>query len=194
MLDGTRNISTRSGRLALAAPVFVMATIFAYASSGSASTPAGSSSMAARTSPSNKEIVRSVYEVSLNTGDMDHLNRVVAPDFVGVRGEVGPVAFARTLVELRTAFPDIRYTVEDLIEEGDRVAIRWTWTGTHQGPFRGLAASGKRVSNSGFAIFQLRDGRIARSWLETDRLGFLQQIGALPPELSARLQPGAKAR
>ena len=150
--------------------------------------------MPAQTSRSNKAVVRSLYEVGLNSGDLDLIGRLVAPDFVGVRGDVGPAAFAGTLAELRTAFPDIRYTVEDLIEEGDRVAIRWTWTGTHQGPFRGFAASEKRVSNPGFAIFQLRDGQIARSWLETDRLGFLQQIGAVPPELMARLQPAPKVR
>lgn len=146
--------------------------------------------MAAQTSRSNKEIVRSVYEVSLNTGNMDLIDDVVAADFVGARGDVGPSAFAAALVGLRKAFPDIRYTVEDLIEEGDRVAIRWTWTGTHQGPFLGFAPSEKRISASGMALYQLRDGKIARQWLETNRLGFLQQIGALPPELNARLTPG----
>ena len=143
-----------------------------------------------QTHRTHKEVVRSLYEVGLNTGDMDVLDRSIAPDFVGPRGDVGPAEFARTVVELRTAFPDIRYTVEDVVEEGNRVAIRWTWTGTHKGPFRGFAPSEKRISNPGFAIFQLRDGKIVRSWVETDRLGFLLQIDALPPELIARLQPG----
>lgn len=142
----------------------------------------------------NKDVVRSLYEVALNTGNMEILERTFAPDFVGPRGDVGPAAFARTVVELRTAFPDIRYAVEDALEEGDRVAIRWTWTGTHRGPFRGFPPSGKRISNSGFAIFQVRDGTIARAWVETDRLGFLQTIGALPPDLVARLQPGPRGR
>jgi steroid delta-isomerase-like uncharacterized protein len=143
----------------------------------------------------NKEVVRSLYEVSLNTGNLDSLDRWIAPDFVGPRGDVGPAAFAATVVELRTAFPDIRYTVEDLVEEGDRVAIRWSWTGTHDGSFRGFAPTGKRISNPGFAIFHLRGGKIVRAWVDTDRLGFLQQIGAIPADLAARLQPGApKAR
>lgn len=180
---------TRPSHLALVA-VF---TISACASSGSASqtrSPSMEARKQAKTHRSNKEIVRSVFEIGLNTGDKKVLERSIAPDFAGVRGGVGPSAFARPVEELRAAFPDIRYTVEDLIEEGDRVAIRWTWTGTHKAPFRGFTASEKKVSSSGYAIFQLRDGKIARNWLETDRLGFLQQIGAIPPELSARLQPG----
>jgi len=181
-------VAARSRGLALAG---LIAAISACATPGSASTPTRSSSMNA-SGRSHKELVRRVYEVGLNDGEMDVLEQSIAPDFVGVRGGLGPSAFARPIVELRAAFADIRYTVVDLIEEGDRVAIRWTWTGTHDGPFRGFPASGKRVSSSGFAIFQLRDGKIVRSWLDTDRLGFLQQIGAVPAELTARLQPSAR--
>lgn len=169
-----------------------IAAIPACATTGGATPGSRSSPMHAQTNPTNKEVVRSLYEVSLNTGDVDSLDRWIAPDFVGPAGDAGPAAFARTVVELRTAFPDIRYTVGDVIEEGDRVAIRWTWTGTHAGPFRGFAPTGKRISNPGFAIFHLRDGKIVRSWVDTDRLGFLQQIGALPPDLAARLQPRAR--
>jgi steroid delta-isomerase-like uncharacterized protein len=85
-------------------------------------------------------------------------------------------------VGLRTAFPDIRYTVEDLIAEGDRVAIRWRWSGTHRAPFRGIPVSQKQVSDSGIAIYRFQDGRIVQTWLETNRLGFLQQIGVVPPD------------
>jgi steroid delta-isomerase-like uncharacterized protein len=156
--------------------------------------------MHTETNRSNKQLVRSLYEVALSMGDMELMDRILTPDYVGPRGEVGPAAFARTAVELRTAFPDIRFSVEDIVEEGDRVAVRWTWTGTHRGPFRGFAPTGRRISNAGFGIFQLRGGRIARSWILTDRLGFVEEVGAVPPELAARLQPrprkgdGAAAR
>lgn len=169
--------------------VAAIAATSACAGDGAAITPARSAPVTVQTKRSNKEAVRNVYELALNTGDLHLLDRWVAPDFVGPRGDVGPSAFGRTVSELRSAFPDLRYTVEDLVEEGDRVAIRWTWTGTHQGRFRGFPPSGKRISNSGFAVFQVRDGKLVRAWLETDRLGFLQHIGALPPELAARLQP-----
>lgn len=137
----------------------------------------------------NKDTVRSVYEVCLNTGDLERLTGLIAPDFVGVHDDVGPRGFAATLMGLRMAFPDIRYTVEDLVGEGDRVVVRWTWTGTNTAAFRGFAPSHKRIHDSGISIYQLREGKIIRAWLETNRLGFLQQIGALPPELSARIQP-----
>jgi steroid delta-isomerase-like uncharacterized protein len=139
----------------------------------------------------NEEIVRSIFEVGVNAAKPELIERAIAPDFVGARGERGPAGFAAPLNELRAAFPDIRYNLEDVVAAGDRVALRWTWTGTHRGAFRGSAATEKRFSSTGMAFFQLRDGRIVRAWLETDRLGFLHQIGLLPPELAARVQPPA---
>ena len=65
----------------------------------------------------------------------------------------------------------------------DRVTIRWTWSGTHTGTLNGLAPSDRQVRNDGIAIYELSGGKIARAWLQTDRLGFLQQIGALPATL-----------
>ncbi|HEY6002839.1 MAG TPA: ester cyclase [Anaeromyxobacter sp.] len=169
----------------------VITTATACASAGGATTTEGRSPpMATHTHRSNKEIVRSVYEDSLNTGNWALLDELIAPDFAGVRGGVGPAGFARTIEELRAAFPDIHYTIEDLVAEGDRVAIRWTWTGTHKGRYRGFAPTENSVSNTGFAIFQLRDGKLSRSWLETDRFGFVHQIGGIPQDLIARLQPG----
>jgi predicted ester cyclase len=88
------------------------------------------------------------------------------------------------MTRLRGAFPDLHYTVEDVVADGDRVAVRWHWTGTHQGAFRGIAATQRAVTNNGLAIFRLRDGRIVAATLETDRLGFLQAIGVVPgPEI-----------
>jgi len=136
----------------------------------------------------NEHTVRRVYEDCLNGDRMHLLPALVAGDFVGPQGE-GPTGFGRALMALRTGFPDLHYTIEDLFAEGDRVAVRWTSKGTHRGPFQGLAPTGKPVSGSGIAIFHLRDGKIIRGWTETNRVGFLQQIGVLPPE--KRLQAGA---
>ena len=61
---------------------------------------------------------------------------------------------------------------------------RWTWSGRHTATFRGFAPSHKFVSNSGIGIYQLSDGKLVRSWMQTDRLGFLQQIGAVPANLA----------
>src|SRR5262249_41450532 len=96
----------------------------------------------------------------------------------------GRAAFLIPIEALREGFPDIHYTLEDLLAEGDKVAVRWHWKGTHRATFHGpggvYPATGKVISNDGMAIFQLKDGRVVRSWLMTDRLGFLQEVGALP--------------
>ena len=89
--------------------------------------------------------------------------------------------FAATIADLRTAFPDLRYTVDELVAEGDRVAARFSWTGTSTAPFRGNPATGGVVTSRGMAIFELRDGRITGAALETDRLGFLEQLGVIAP-------------
>jgi steroid delta-isomerase-like uncharacterized protein len=125
-----------------------------------------------------KEIVLRIYQECLNRGRMELLEEIVAPDFVGVHDDHGPSGFARTLIGLRTAFPDIHYVIEDVIEEGDRVAVRFQWRGTHRAPFRGYAASGKTITDTGIAIYHLRDGKIVATWLETNRLGFFLEIGA----------------
>jgi predicted ester cyclase len=132
------------------------------------------------TSDANKELVRRLYDDYLSPGQLDRLTEIVSPDFVGVGPQRGPAAFSGTVGALRDAFPDLRYTVEDLVGEGDRVAVRWSWRGTHTGAFRGVAPTGTQVVSTGFAIFEIADGKLARAWLETDRLGFLMAIGAVP--------------
>jgi predicted ester cyclase len=133
----------------------------------------------------HKEIVRRLYEECANHGDMAPLDAWVAPDFTANNGSKGPAGMADTLNELRTAFPDICFTIERLIAEGDYVAVRWKWVGTQRETFRQYAASGKRVTNTGHAIYQFSDRRIVCMWLENDRLGVLQQIGAIAPVATA---------
>jgi predicted ester cyclase len=67
-----------------------------------------------------------------------------------------------------------------MIAEGDQVAIRWHWSGTHRGTFRGIAPTERALTNNGIGIFRLQAGKIVAASLETDRLGFLQGIGVLP--------------
>jgi predicted ester cyclase len=131
----------------------------------------------------NKRIVRRVYEECLNAGKMDVLPEIVATEFRGVNGETGASGFAATLTGIRSAFPDIHFAVEDLLAEGDRVVVRWRSAGTHSGTMRGIAPTGKHVDNSGISIYRLRDGQIVQAWLETDRLGFLQQVGVIPVDI-----------
>jgi predicted ester cyclase len=128
----------------------------------------------------NKALVRSLYEDCINGRDLDRLDALIAPDFTGARGERGPREFRATIEAVLTGFPGVRFEVHDLIGEGDRVAVRWTFRAVHGGRFAGIQPSHAEVTQEGNVIYQLRDGRIVRAWLQADRLGVLQQIGVVP--------------
>lgn len=134
----------------------------------------------------NKQTVRSVYEDYINRKRLDRLPELVSADYVGPEGERGPSGFAATVESIRRGVPDIQFGVEDVIAEGNKVTIRWKWSGKHTGTLRGFAPSNRQVENTGIAIYELTDGKIARAWLQTDRLGILQQIGVVPTQLGAR--------
>lgn len=134
----------------------------------------------------NKRTIRRLYEDAINRGQLQLADELVASDYQGLHGETGPDGYRATVTSLRTGFPDIHFTIEDLIGDGDRVAVRWRWTGTQRGPFMGYPPSNKPVNNTGIAIYQLHDGKVARAWLETDRLGALQQLGIVPPDATMR--------
>jgi steroid delta-isomerase-like uncharacterized protein len=137
--------------------------------------------MSEATAATNKQVVRRLFEEAFNHERAGLVDELVAADYEDAAGARGPAAFKHVMSTLRGAFPDLRYVVEDLLAEGDRVAIRWHWTGTHRGVYRGIAPTERSFTNNGAAIFRLQGGKIVAAALETDRLGFLQQIGVVPP-------------
>ncbi|HSS37638.1 MAG TPA: ester cyclase [Polyangia bacterium] len=141
----------------------------------------------------NKSNVRRLFE-TFNTADLASIDALVGPEYVGAQGDKGPAGFKTVVVGLRAAFPDLHYTLDDVIAEGDQVAVRWHWTGTHQGAFRGFPPTGKAVTNTGAGIFRLSGGQIVAAELETDRLGFLEQIGAVPEGAGRGPRPPAQPR
>jgi predicted ester cyclase len=135
------------------------------------------------TTGTHEQAVRRLYEEGVNGGKAQLFEELISEDYVDELGGRGPAAFAGNVASLRAGFPDIRFTLREVVAEGDRVAVRWTWEGTHAGTFRSWAATGRRVTNSGIAIYRFQQGRIVGVTLETDRLGVLQQIGAIPEGL-----------
>lgn len=134
----------------------------------------------------NKETVRILYERILNTGKLELLHTIFSEEYNGLSGPLGlkgVAGFAATINVLIGAFPDIKWTIEDLFAEGNKVAVKATWRGTNLGEYRGLPPTQKEFINSGIGIFQFNEGKIINAWLETDRLGFLQQSGIVPQEL-----------
>ena len=82
---------------------------------------------------------------------------------------------------LFTAFPDLHFTIEDMIAEGDTVVVRYTTRGTHHGNFRGIPSTGKQVSGTAMFIDRLVNGKAVEQWSNGDDLGLLQQLGVIPP-------------
>jgi len=80
-----------------------------------------------------------------------------------------------------TAFPDIYVIVDDIIAQGNRVAIRWTGDATHKGEFMGIIPTGKKVVMTGVSFVHIVDGKILEEWSEMDILGLIRQLGIFQP-------------
>jgi steroid delta-isomerase-like uncharacterized protein len=129
----------------------------------------------------NKDLVRAVF-APLETIIATH-DELYGPEWVGRFPGMPPLdaeghrQYSEAMIN---AFPDIDRTIEDLVAEGDKVVARWTARGTHTGDFQGLPPTGKVATSSGITIFRIADGRIVEEWSESDMLGLLQQVGAIP--------------
>jgi steroid delta-isomerase-like uncharacterized protein len=93
---------------------------------------------------------------------------------------IGPEAQKQRSAMLLSAFPDVQFTIEDMVAEGDNVAVRWVMRATHQGAFAGIPATGRQVAMSGITIYRLTDGKIGEAWSTFDQLGLLHQLGMTP--------------
>lgn len=136
----------------------------------------------------NKNVLRRLYAEFVDRGDARVLDEIVAPDFASdaVSAVRGAEAVKAIVLPVREAFPDLHHTIHELVAEDDLVAVRWTMKGTHRGAFSGLPATGKPVAFSAISIYRFKDGKIAELWAQVDRLGLLQQLGAVPQPAPAR--------
>ena len=132
----------------------------------------------------NKAIVLRHYE-ELNKGNVDIVDELYAPDFVGyITGLPEPVrgrqAQKSLVAAFFTAFPNLHETAEELIAEGDKVVIRESYRGTHKGDFLGIPPTGKQVAFTSIDIYRIADGKIVEVWSQIDLLSVLQQLGVVP--------------
>lgn len=142
-------------------------------------------------SASNKEVVRKIYEDCLNKRNTSQLSHYIADEYIGFQGKKGAAGFETPILQLIKAFPDIQWNIEELVAEGEKVTVKWKWEGNHQQPFAQYSATGKKMSNEGMALFELKNGKIIQSYVLTDRLAFLQQLGVLPTDVSKIPDPQA---
>lgn len=149
-------------------------------------------------SDANKALVRRYVEEVLNGGSRQAAEELVAPGHVSHVPYFGPVdrgVAANDRARLRVTFPDLRIAIDDIVAEGEKVAIRWTAHGTQLGELLGIPATGKQVRFSGMTIFRIVEGKFLESWLQRDGLSVLQQLGAGPPiQLSGRATPLPRRR
>jgi steroid delta-isomerase-like uncharacterized protein len=133
----------------------------------------------------NKTIMRRFFERVFNRGDLSVADEIVAPDYEqhdASPGErPGLEGLKASVTDTRTAFPDVVYTIDDLIAEGDRVVTRWTLSGTHQADFAVIPATGALVTFSAINIHRIIDSKIREMWLKYDTLNVMQQLGVIPP-------------
>jgi len=132
----------------------------------------------------NKAIIRRLMEGFWNAGDASVMEEVFAADFINHTPAPGSPpnreGLIQTNIAIRAAFSNSQSTIDDVITEGDKVAWRWTFHGTHTNALMGIPATGKQITFAGMVIDRIADSKIVERWAETDTLGMLQQLGAIP--------------
>lgn len=133
----------------------------------------------------HKAISRRMIEEVWNMGNVELFAQIIYPE-VGIHDPDnfkfdGGLEVAQQLLTMyRTAFPDIQFTVEEQVAEGDMVVTRWSARGTHLGTLRGIPPTGKQVTVTGMLMESYCDRRPRRSWMNWDGLGLMQQLGIVP--------------
>ena len=132
----------------------------------------------------NKRFMRHFVDEAINRKNLDAIDKLVVPDFIehvplpgqgpgrdGLKGAIGMFL---------TAFPDLAWTTDEQIAEGDKVVSRFTWTGTHRGEFLGIPPTQRSVTVWGVVIDVVKQGKFAESRIIMDTMGLMQQLGVLP--------------
>jgi steroid delta-isomerase-like uncharacterized protein len=134
-------------------------------------------------SEQNKMMVSRGIEEVWNRGNFAVADELLAGDFAGHSSMAetrGPEEAKQFFASLRAAFPDLHFTIEDQIAEGDKVVTRWSAHATHTGEFQGIPATGRQGHVTGITINRLANGKVVEGWTNLDELGLMQQLGVIP--------------
>ena len=133
----------------------------------------------------NKALIRRLYEEAFNKGNLEVVDEILSPNYVrhglAPGATPGPESTKQVFTMMRTAFPDIRITIEPMVGEGDMVAAQLTHHGTHRGEFMGIAPTGKQVTVTAIGIYHFANKKLVEAWIQMDELGMLKQLGGVPP-------------
>jgi steroid delta-isomerase-like uncharacterized protein len=130
----------------------------------------------------NKDIVRANFEEFFNAHNIAAVEKYNTADTI-IHFSDGDKTLEEDTTQLQTfytAFPDLHLTIDDLIAEGNKVAMVWTINGTHKSEFMGIPATGRRIELKGMDVYRMADGKIAEIWTSAEILGLMQQLGAIP--------------
>jgi len=135
-------------------------------------------------SETNKTVVRRLFEEVWNKGNLPVTDELFAPNYAHHDSSTpdvgrGPESEKKRATLYRTAFPDLRLTIEDIIAEGETVTARWSCKGTHKGDLSGIAPTGKQFTISGISIARFTNGKMVEGWVNWDALGLMQQLGVI---------------
>ena len=139
-------------------------------------------------SEQNKSLIRSYVE-TWNQGDLQKLSEYWSPSMVHhTRTKSHDLSEVKNIVgSFMNAFPDLRWKIDDIVAEGDRVVTRTTAQATNTGSYMGLPATGKKINCAVMGIARVDDGKIAEHWGVTDELAMMAQLGLLPEEYLAAM-------
>jgi steroid delta-isomerase-like uncharacterized protein len=137
-------------------------------------------------SDQNKALARRGIEEVFNQGKLNVVDELVASNATYHDANVpggkftGPEGVKQFVQIYRTAFPDLKITIEDQVAEGDKVVTRWSATGTHKGDLMSIPATNKPATVTGTDIERYQNGKVVESWASYDMFGMLQQLGVVP--------------
>jgi len=134
----------------------------------------------AMSTESNKGVVRRFITEAWNSDDVAAVDELIHPDYVLDGIGQGPDAVKRNIAACRAAFPDLEVVIEQMVAEGDWVAVRVTLHGTHLGPLGGIPPTGRRATMKEMVFWQVVDGQLRDIWSVGDALGLRIQLGAIP--------------
>ena len=132
----------------------------------------------------NSQLIRRWFDQVWNKGRADVIDQMSHPETRGYGQaehgrQIDMDGFKKLWSDLRSAFPDIQFTIHDTIEQGEKVAARWTATMTHKGEFLGFAPTGRTANITGISLQRWENGKIMEGWDNWDQLGLLVQLGAV---------------
>ena len=132
----------------------------------------------------NKASIRRYVEEAWNKGNVDIMDELMAAHYARHMAISAPPLTRdgqkQRILGFRRAFPDLRLTIEDMVAEGEKVSFRLTLRGTHQGDFMHVPPTGKQIVVGAVDVARFEDGKVVEQWGQTDMLGLLQQLGAIP--------------